>query len=115
MSFSPEQRNSEVEDPEKEDPHHVDTDVVLGRELPARRAEQNEDEQDQAAEYVQAVEAGHREEGARERVRLQCQAARECVDELVQLPGLESEAEDDRGDLQEEELPTVVMRDRLAR
>src|SRR5713226_8059009 len=123
MSFSPEQRNSEVEDPEKEDPHHVDevpvqgyrgdTDVVLGRELPARRAEQDEDDQDQAAEHMQAVEAGHREEGACERVRLQRQAARECVDELVQLPSLESEAEDDRGDLQEEELAAVVMRDRL--
>src|SRR6266852_7610806 len=120
MSFSPEQRNSEVEDPEKEDPHHVDevpvqghrgdTDVVLGRELPTRRAEQDEDEQDQAAEHVQAMKARHREEGARKRVGLQRQAARECVDELVQLPGLDSEAEDDRGNLQEEELATIVMR-----
>src|SRR5689334_14041995 len=103
-SFSPEQRNSEVEDPKKEDPHHVDevpvqgyggdANVVLGRELSAGRAEQDEDEQDQAAEHVQAVEAGHREEGAGERVRLQRQAARESVDELIKLPGLESEAQD---------------------
>src|SRR6267378_4857645 len=117
---SSECRDAEVEDAEQEDPHHVDevpveshrrdSDVVLGRELAARRAVQDDQYQDQAPEHVEAVEAGHGEEGAGEGVRRQREAAAESLDELVQLAGLESEAQDDRRDPQGEESPPVVVR-----
>src|SRR5579859_4306127 len=103
---SPKQRNPEIQDPKKEDPHHVDevpvegdrgdAHVMLRRELASCRAEQDEDEQDQAAQHMQAVEPGHREERAGEGVRLQRQTASKGGDELEQLPGFESEAKDDR-------------------
>src|SRR5712664_2698744 len=105
-ALSSERRDAEVEDAEEEDPHHVDevpveshrrdSDVVLRRELAACRAVQDDQDQDQSPEHVEPVEAGHGEEGAGEGVRRERQAAAESLDELIQLAGLESEAQDDR-------------------
>src|SRR5207253_5079782 len=109
-----------IKNDEKEDPHHVDevpvqghrrwTDVVARIELSARRAIEDEGQKDESAQHVCAVEAGHREKGAGERVRGQVQAAMEGVDELVQLAELECESKDDGRDLEHEESAPVVVR-----
>src|SRR5260370_116917 len=59
------------------------------------------------------MESGHREEGAREAVAGEGQPAPDRADELIQLSAFESEAEDDRRDLEDEELPAVIVGDRV--
>src|SRR3981081_1316516 len=95
----------EIQDSEKEEPHHVDEVPVKGdcvhrdggprREMPPVSAEPNQDEQDQATQHVGAVEAGQREERASECVRLQGKTTPESLDELVGLQRFEQGAKDD--------------------
>src|SRR5205809_4030698 len=60
-----------------------------------------------------AVEPGHDEKRARERVGRKVQAPPEGGDELVQLTELESEPEDDRRDPQSEEAAPISVPQRL--
>src|SRR5712692_265905 len=120
QAASSKQRNPQIEDAEKEDPHNVDevpverdrgdTDVMLRRELSSCRAIKDDRQQHEPAEDVRAVEARHDEESAREGVRGERHPATECGDELIQLAELESEAEDDRRDPQHEKAAAVAMR-----
>src|SRR5438309_12074476 len=82
-----------IKDQEQEHPDDVDevpvegnrgrTDMIPGGELAAGGAVQDQDQQDQSAQHVGAMEAGHREERAGEGVGGEVQAATEGVDELV--------------------------------
>src|SRR5438552_1029300 len=123
LSF--EEGDAEIEDAEEEKPYDVDevpvqghggrTDVVTRRELAAGGAVEDKDQQDQSAEHVRAVEAGHREEGAGEGVGGEVQAAAESGDELDELPDLESDSEQDGRDLKREKPPAIVAGKRFER
>src|SRR5579859_245329 len=121
--LSPEECHSDVEHDEKEEPHDVDevpvqrhrgdADVMLRRELAAGGAVEDQRQQDQPTQDVGPVKPGHREKGAGEGVGREREAASERSDELVQLPELEAEAEQDGDDLEDEEPATVVVCDRV--
>src|SRR4029077_15837215 len=122
--LSSEQRDAQIEDAEKEDPHDVhevpveghgrDADVIPGRELAAPGAVQDDQQEDQPTENMETVESGHDEKCAGEAVRGQRQAARKSRDELVQLTELESEAQDYGHDPEEKETPPVACPDGIA-